>query len=349
MKNLFNYFSKNIGVDLGTANSLVYVAGRGIVINEPSIAAINNKTGQVLAIGEEAKKMVGRTPAHITIIRPLINGVISDFEMTQEMLKYFFKKIGAENNLFHYHRAVIGAPSNLTEVERKSVEDAVIGAGASKAYVLEEPLAAAIGARLPIGEPTSNAIVDIGGGTTEIAIISMGGIVTSKSLKVAGDKLNDDIIKFVRDEFKLAIGEPSAEELKISIGTALPTDQKLELAIRGRDMASGLPKEILLKDSHVRAAIARSLKLMVDSVREVIEATPPELVGDILRNGIHMCGGGSLLKGLDKLLEKDLMVPVNLIDDPMTAVARGAGIAVEQFDKYYHVVNNPLRPRDIKI
>ena len=349
MKNPFTYFSKNIGVDLGTANSLIYVAGRGIVINEPSIAAINNKTGQVLAIGGEAKKMVGRTPAHITVIRPLINGVISDFEMTQEMLQYFFKKIGAENSLIHYHRAVIGVPSNLTEVERKSVEDAVIGAGASKAYVVEEPLAAAIGARLPIGEPTANVIVDIGGGTTEIAIISMGGIVTSKSLKVAGDKLNEDIIRFVREEFKLAIGEPTAEELKISIGTALPTDQKLELAIRGRDMATGLPKEILLKDSHVRAAIARSLKSMVDSVREVIEATPPELVGDILKNGIHMCGGGSLLKGLDKLLEKDLMVPVNLIDDPMTAVVRGAGIAVEQFDKYYSVVNNPLRPRDIKI
>ena len=336
-------------MDLGTANSLIYVAGRGIVISEPSIAAVNNKSGQVLAIGEEAKKMVGRTPAHITVIRPLVNGVISDFEMTQEMLKYFFRKIGASNNLFHYHRAVIGAPSNLTEVERKSVEDAVIGAGANKAYVLEEPLAAAIGARLPIDEPTANAVVDIGGGTTEIAVISMGGIVTSRSLKVAGDKLNDDIIRFVRDEFKLAIGEPTAEELKIVIGTALPVDQKLELAIRGRDMATGLPKEILLKDTHVRAAIARSVKFMVESVREVIETTPPELVGDILKNGIHMCGGGSLLKGLDKLLEKDLMVPVKVIDDPLTAVVRGCGIAVEQFDKYYSVVNNPLRPRDIKI
>ena len=349
MANLINYFSKGIGVDLGTANSLIYVAGRGIVISEPSIAAVNNKSGQVLAIGEEAKKMVGRTPAHITVIRPLVNGVISDFEMTQEMLKYFFRKIGASNNLFHYHRAVIGAPSNLTEVERKSVEDAVIGAGANKAYVLEEPLAAAIGARLPIDEPTANAVVDIGGGTTEIAVISMGGIVTSRSLKVAGDKLNDDIIRFVRDEFKLAIGEPTAEELKIVIGTALPVDQKLELAIRGRDMATGLPKEILLKDTHVRAAIARSVKFMVESVREVIETTPPELVGDILKNGIHMCGGGSLLKGLDKLLEKDLMVPVKVIDDPLTAVVRGCGIAVEQFDKYYSVVNNPLRPRDIKI
>lgn len=348
MKNIFDYFSKSIGVDLGTANSLVYVGGRGIVINEPSIAAINNKTGQVLAIGEEAKKMVGRTPAHITVIKPLVNGVISDFEMTQEMLRYFFKKIGAEGNFLHYHRAVIGVPTNLTEVERKSVEDAVIGAGAKKAYVLEEPLAAALGARLPIDQPTANLIVDIGGGTTEIAVISMGGIVNAKSLKVAGDRLNDDIIKFVREEFKLAIGEPTAEELKIVIGSALP-EQKMEFAIRGRDMATGLPKEIILKDSHVRTAISRSLKMMLESVREVVESTPPELVGDMLKNGLYMCGGGSLLKNLDKLMEKELLVPVKIIDDPMTAVARGAGIAVEQFDKYYNIVNNSLRPREINI
>lgn len=349
MAPLIDYFSKGIGVDLGTANSLVYVAGQGIVINEPSVAAINNKTSQVLAIGEEAKKMIGRTPGHITVIRPLVNGVISDFEMTQEMLRYFFRKIGAQNRLWHYHRAVIGVPSNLTEVERKSVEDAVLGAGAHKAYVIEEPLAAALGARLPISDPTASMIVDIGGGTTEIAVISMGGIVTSKSLKLAGDRLNDDIIRFIREEFKLAIGEPTAEELKITIGTALPSDQKLEMAIRGRDMSTGLPRELLLKDSAVRTAMARSLKTMVESIREVIETTPPELVGDILKNGIHMGGGGSLLRGFDKLLEKELLVPVNIIDDPLTAVVRGTGIAVEQFDKYYSVVNNPLRPKDIKI
>ena len=344
-----DYFSKNIGIDLGTANSLVYVAGRGIVVREPSIAAINNKTNQVLAIGDEAKKMVGRTPAHITIIRPLVNGVISDFEMTQEMLKYFFKKIDAEKNIFHYHRAVIGVPTGLTEVERKSVEDAVIGAGAHKAYVMEEPLAAALGARLPIEEPTASMIIDIGGGTTEIAVISMGGIVTSKSLKVAGDKLIADIIRFSREEFKLIIGEPTAEELKIVIGTAIPVDQKLEMPVRGRDMTTGLPKEIIFKDSFVRAAIARSLKTMVDSTREVMEITPPELVGDILKNGIYMCGGGSLLKGMDKLIEKELLVPVKIIDEPMTAVVRGTGIACEDFDKYYYIVNNPLRPMDIKI
>ena len=348
MKNPFSYFTKSIGVDLGTANSLIYVAGRGIVINEPSIAAVNNKTGQVLAIGDEAKKMVGRAPAHITIIRPLVNGVISDFDMTQEMLKYFFNKIGATGVFLNYNRAVIGVPTNLTEVERKSVEDAVIGAGAKKAYVVEEPLAAAIGARLPIDQPTSNMIVDIGGGTSEIAVISMGGIVTSKSLKVAGDRLNEDIIRFVREEFKLAIGEPTAEELKINIGTAMPAE-KLEMAVRGRDMATGLPKEIVLKDTHVRAAMSRSINLIVDSIHEVIETTPPELVGDMLRNGVHLAGGGSLLKNLDKLLEKELLVPVRVMDDPLTVVVRGCGIAVENFDKFYNVVNNPLRPRDIKI
>mgnify|MGYP001570123343 CR=1 FL=1 len=349
IKKYVNYFSKSIGVDLGTVNSLVYVAGKGILINEPSIAAINNKTGQVLAIGEEAKKMVGRTPAHITIVRPLMNGVISDFEMTQEMLKYFFKKIGAMSSLLHYHKAIIGVPTDLTEVERKSVEDAAIGAGVTKAYVLEEPLAAAIGARLPIEEPVANMIIDIGGGTTEIAVISMGGIVTSKSLKVAGDRLNEDIIRFVRDEFKLYIGEPTAEQLKITIGSAMPIDQKLELAIRGRDVSTGLPKEIILKDTHIRAAISRSLKLIIEVARSVIETTPPELVGDILKNGIFMCGGGSLLKSMDKLLQRELVVPVSVIDEPMTAVVRGAGIAVEHFDKYYSVIDNPLRPRDIKI
>ncbi len=348
MKNPLSYFTKSIGVDLGTANSLVYVAGRGILINEPSIAAVNNKTGQVLAIGDEAKKMVGRAPAHITIVRPLVNGVISDFDMTQEMLKYFFNKIGASGGFLNYNRAVIGVPTNLTEVERKSVEDAVIGAGAKKAYVVEEPLAAAIGARLPIDQPTSNMIVDIGGGTSEIAVISMGGIVTSKSLKVAGDRLNEDIIRFVREEFKLAIGEPTAEELKINIGTAMPSE-KLEMAIRGRDMATGLPKEVVLKDTHIRAAMSRSIKMVVDSIHEVIETTPPELVGDMLRNGVYLAGGGSLLKNLDKLLEKELLVPVRVMDDPLTAVVRGCGIAVEHFDKYYNVVNNPLRPRDIKI
>jgi rod shape-determining protein MreB len=346
---LFDYFSKNIGIDLGTANSLIYLAGKGMVINEPSIAAINNKTGQIVAIGEEAKKMIGRTPLHITVIRPLINGVISDFEMTQEMLSFLFKKVVGPSNFFNYNKAVIGVPSNLTEVERKSVEDAVIGAGASKVYIVEEPLLAALGAKMPIDEPTSNLIIDIGGGTTEIAVISMGGIVNAKSIKTAGDKLNDDIVRFIRDEFHLAIGEPTAEELKINIGSALPLDQKMDLPIRGRDMATGLPREIVVRDTHIRAAISKSLKIIIDSIKETIETTPPELVGDVLKRGIFICGGGSLLKGIDKLIEKEITVATIIVDDPLTCVARGAGMIAENITKYSYLVNNPLRPKEIKI
>lgn len=346
---LFDYFSKNIGIDLGTANSLIYLAGKGLVINEPSIAAINNKTGQIVAIGDEAKKMIGRTPLHITVIRPLINGVISDFEMTQEMLNFLFKKVVGPSNFFNYNKAVIGVPSNLTEVERKSVEDAVIGAGASKVYIVEEPLLAALGAKMPIDEPTSNLIIDIGGGTTEIAVISMGGIVNARSIKIAGDKFNDDIVRFIREEFHLAIGEPTAEELKINIGSALPLEQKMDLAIRGRDMATGLPREIIVRDTHVRAAIAKSLRSFIDSVKEIIETTPPELVGDVLKRGIFLCGGGSLLKGIDKLVEKEITVTTTIVEDPLTCVARGAGMIAENLKKYSYLVNNPLRPKEIKI
>lgn len=330
---IFDYFKKDIGIDLGTVNSLVYIRNKGIVINEPSLAALNNKTNQILAIGEEAKKMVGRTPAHISVIRPLVNGVISDFEITQEILRHFFKKIN-NNRIFNYYRVVIGIPTNLTEVERKSVEDAAISAGAAKAYLVEEPIAAALGARLPIEEPAANMIVDIGGGTTEIAVISMAGIVTARSLKIAGDKLNEDIIRFIRDEFKLVIGEPTAEELKIAIGSALAIDERLELAVRGRDMPTGLPREIPIKGSQIRAAISRSLRLIIEAIKETVENTPPELVGDILKGGIYLCGGGSLLRGMDQLIEKEISVKAQVIEDPMTCVVRGAGIIVENIPKY---------------
>lgn len=345
----FNYFGMNVGIDLGTANILVYLAGRGIVINEPSIAAVNNKTGHVLAIGNEAKKMLGRTPNHINVIRPLVSGVISDFEMTQEVIKHFLKRLSGTSLFFNYQRAIVGVPSNLTEVERKSVEDAIVGAGVHYAYLIEESLAAAIGARLPIYEPTANMIVDIGGGTSEIAIISMGGTVTSKSLKIAGDKLNDDIIRFIRDEFRLVIGEPTAEELKMTIGSAIQLNDKAELAVRGRDLTTGLPKEIIVKDHQVRAAIVRSVKIIIEAIREVIESAPPELAGDILRRGIHLCGGGSLLRGFDQLITKELSIETMVIDDPLTCVVRGTGIAVEQFDQYAPILNHPLIPLDIKV
>ncbi len=342
-------FKKNLGIDLGTANSLIYVSGRGIVINEPSAVAVNSKTGKVIAVGDEAKKMLGRTPLNISVVRPLVNGVISDFEMAQEILKHFLKRLSGNSMLAYYQTAVIGAPADLTEVERKSVEDAVVGAGVGKAYVIESALAAALGARLPVHEPVANMIVDIGGGTTEIAIISMGGTVTVKSLKIAGDKFNDDILRFVREEFHLAIGEPTAEDLKIAIGSAIPLEEKLEMSVRGRDLATGLPKEIIMKDSHIRAALAKSLRGIVEAVRNVIEVSPPELVGDILKRGIHMCGGGSLLRGIDQLISKELSVTTHVVDDPLTCVARGTGLAVENLEKYSYILDNPLKPKEIRL
>ncbi|MBN2197671.1 rod shape-determining protein [Candidatus Wolfebacteria bacterium] len=345
---MFNYFIKDIGIDLGTANSLVYLKGEGIILKEPSIAAINNKTGQVLAIGEEAKKMVGRTPAHILVIKPLVNAVISDFEITQEILRHFIKKV-KNNNVFNYCRAIISIPTNLTEVERKSVEDAAFSAGAAKAYLIEEPIAAVLGAGLPIDEPTASMIIDIGGGTTEIAVISMGGIVISKSLKIAGDKFNEDIIRFIREEFKLIIGEPTAEELKIIIGSAVPLDEKLELAIQGRDMSTGLPREVVVKSNQIRLALTRSLRLITDSVKETIEITPPELVGDILKTGIHLCGGGSLLRGVDQLIEREISVKATVIDDALTCVSRGTGVAIEDIKKHSRFFANVLKPIEINI
>ena len=345
---MISSFFKDIGIDLGTANSLVYLKGRGVVVQEPSIAAVNNKTGQVLAIGEEAKKMLSRTPQHISVIRPLTNGVISDFEMTQEMLRYFLKRVG-KDRLFNYRRAVLGIPGNLTEVERKSVEDAAVGAGVRTVHLIEEPVASAIGANLPIHEPTANMVVDIGGGTTEIAIISMGGIVTSRSLKVAGNRMIGDIMQFVRDEFRLAIGEPTAEDIKVLIGSAVPMDGKMELAIRGRDLASGLPREVVMKNHQVRTALIKSLKSITEAIREVIEVSPPELVGDILKNGIYFSGGGSLLRGIGTLVERELGVKTSVVPDPLTCVMRGIGAIIEEFDRYRHVLDNPLRPREIKL
>ena len=338
----------DIGIDLGTANSLIYVKGKGIVINEPSIAALNAKTNQVLAIGEEAKKMLGRTPTHIEVVRPLVNGVISDFDMTQEMLRHFFRRLGG-GRIFRYQRAVIGIPTNLTEVERKSVEDALLSAGAARAHLIEEPVAAALGAHLPVNEPVASMVVDIGGGTTEIAIISMGGTVVARSLKIAGDRLNEDIIKFIREEFKLAIGEPTAEELKVIIGSAMPSEERLELVVRGRDMATGLPREILVKGTQIRAALSRSLRLIIEAIKETIENAPPELVGDVLEHGIYLCGGGSLLRGMGSLVEKEISVQATVVDDPLTCVARGTGIVAENIGAYTSLLASALKPADVNI
>ena len=332
-------FSKDVGIDLGTATTLVYVKGKGIIINEPSVVAINQKTGQVLAIGEEAKRMVGRTPAHISATRPLREGVISDFEVTEQMLRYFIHKIYKDSfSLFPRPRIIIGIPSGITEVEKKAVKDAALSAGAREVYLVEEAMAAAIGARLPVQEAVGNMVVDVGGGTTDIAVISLGGIVASQTLKIAGDKLNQDIINYAHDELHLILGEKTAEDIKISIGSAFELEDVLEAPIRGRDIATGLPKEIIVDSDQIREALEASNDAIVNAIKETIEQTPPELIADLMTRGIVLVGGGSLLRGLDKLISKETKMPVKIIDDPLTAVARGAGIILEDLDKLREVL-----------
>lgn len=340
---LFN----DVGIDLGTANTTIYLKNKGIVVNEPTIAALNNKTNQILAVGEEAKRMMGRTPSHITVIRPLVNGVISDFEMTRDTLRQFLKKVGG--SAFGVRKAVVGIPNNLTEVERKSVEDAVLNAGVSKVYLVESPIAAALGAALPIGAPSASFIVDIGGGTTDIAVIAMGGTVISKTLKIAGDRFNEEIMKFVRDEFKIAIGEPTAEAIKVAAGSAIPWDERLEIAVRGRDYSSGLPKEVLVKNTHVRAALHKPVKAIVETIREVITMTPPELAGDMLKQGIYVCGGGAMLRGIDQLIQKETAVLATIVEEPLTCLPRGLGRIVDNLDHYEGLLDNPLKPLTLNL
>ncbi|MDP3762903.1 MAG: rod shape-determining protein [bacterium] len=327
---IFSRWAHDIGIDLGTANTLVYVRGRGIVINEPSVVAFNQKTGQVVAVGEAARRMVGRTPAHIVAIRPLVEGVISDFEITEEMLSYFIKRVHSDTSSFFARpRIVIGIPSGITEVERRAVRDAARSAGGREVYLVEEPMAAAIGARLPIQDPIGNMIVDVGGGTTDIAVISLGGIVAAKNLRVAGDRLNQDIVNYVRDEFKLLLGERTAEDVKIAIGSAWKLPETLEASVRGRDLVTGLPREVIVTDADIREAISKSVRTITRAAQEVIEITPPELVSDIMHRGIFLVGGGSYLRGLDKILEIETKIPVRVVEDPMTAVVRGCGIVLE--------------------
>lgn len=336
---IFGAFSKDLGIDLGTANTLVYIRGEGIVINEPSVVALNKKTEQVVAIGAEARKMVGRTPGHIVAVRPLIDGVISDFEVTAEMLTYFIKKVhSAGAQLFARPRIVIGIPSGITEVERRAVRDAAKSAGAREVYLVEEPMAAAIGVRLPIQEAVGSMVIDLGGGTTDIAVISLGGVVVAKSMRVAGDKFNEDIAAYARDEFKLVIGERTAEDVKIAIGSVWKTNEALEGTLRGRDLITGLPREVIVTDADVRAALAKSVKTITEAVKSTIEETPPELVSDIMHRGILLVGGGSLIRGLDKLIERETKMPVYLAEDPLTAVVRGCGIILEDIDSLKDVL-----------
>jgi len=334
LNKLFGFWSKDIGVDLGTANTLVYVRGKGITINEPSIVAVNQKTGKILAIGSEAKRMAGRTPGYITVSRPLISGVVSDFEVTEQMLKYFIDKVHQESfSILPRPRVVVGVPSGVTEVEKRAVEDATYNAGAREVYLIEEPMAAAIGSRLPVQEAVANVIVDIGGGTTEVAVISMGGVIASRSLRIAGDKLNEDIIRYLREDKNLLIGEPSAEALKIALGSAYPLQEELEGKVRGRDLVSGLPKEITLTSEEVREALHKSTRSIVMAVKDTIEETPPELTADLINRHIFLAGGGALLRGLDKAIAHETKLFVKVVDDPLTAVARGCGFVLENVDQ----------------
>jgi len=327
-------FSNDIGIDLGTANTLVYLEGKGIVVNEPSVVAVNQKTGQVVAVGASAKEMLGKTPGHVAAVRPIVDGVISDFEVTEELISYLISKAEGDKKKLLGPRVVVGVPSGITNVERRAVRDATVNAGAREVHIVEEPMAAAIGIGLPINDPVGNMIVDIGGGTTDIAVISLGGIVHSKNLKIAGDKFNTDIIGFLRNELKILIGEKTAEDIKIGIGSVLPSEVPMEMAIRGRDLITGLPREVVITEADVREAIAGSVDTLIESIREVIEITPPEVISDIMYRGVHLCGGGALIRGMKELLEDVLKVPVHIAEDPLTAVVRGTGIILGDIEAY---------------
>lgn len=330
---LIGRVTKDIGIDLGTANTLVYVKDRGIVINEPSVVSVNNRTDKILAVGHEAQRMIGKTPGHIVAIRPLVDGTISDYEVTEKMLQFFMDKVHRERfSLLQRPRVVVSIPTQVTEVERKAVEDVVRSCGAREVYLIEQPMAGAIGTRLAVQEPTANMVVDIGGGTTEIAVISLGGIVTTKSLRLAGDELNKNIVQFARDQFNILLGERVAEEIKIRIGSAAPLDVPLETTMRGRDLVSGLPKEVTVTDSQIRGAMSKTIRTMIESIRAILEVTPPELVADIYERGIVLLGGGALLRNLDVAIADATQIPVRVADDPLTCVVRGTGILLDNFE-----------------
>jgi rod shape-determining protein MreB len=339
-----SFFARDIGIDLGTANTLVQVKGKGIVVREPSVVAINNKTGEILAVGEDAKSMIGRTPGNIVAIRPMKDGVIADFDITQSMLKYFIRK-GIPAGVFSKPRVVICVPSGVTEVEKRAVEEATLQAGAKEAYLIEEPMAAAIGANLPVEEPSGSMVVDIGGGTSEVAVISLGGIVTSKSLRIAGDELDEAIVHYVKKEYNLMIGERTAEEIKVTIGAAYPKPKEESLEVRGRDLITGLPKNLTVTSSEIAEALKEPVNSIVDSIKYTLEKTPPELASDIMDRGIMLTGGGALLSGLDRLIKEETGMPVSIAERPLDCVVMGAGKVLDEIETLKKVLISPKKLR----
>ncbi len=337
-----SFFAKDIGIDLGTANTLVHVKGKGIVVREPSVVAVNVKNNEVLAVGEAAKEMIGRTPGNIVAIRPMKDGVIADFDITQSMIKYFIKR-AISSGVFSKPRVVVCVPSGVTEVEKRAVEDATLQAGAKEAYLIEEPMAAAIGAELPVEEPSGSMVVDIGGGTSEVAVISLGGIVTSKSLRVAGDELDESIVHYIKKEYSLMIGERTAEEIKVTIGGAFPKTKEERMNIRGRDLITGLPKNIEITSSEINEALKEPVNAIIDSIKYTLEKTPPELASDIMDRGIMLTGGGALLDGLDKLIIQETGMPVSIAERPLDCVALGTGKVLDEIETLRKVLLSPKR------
>jgi rod shape-determining protein MreB and related proteins len=337
---ILSVVSTDIGIDLGTANTLVYVKGRGIVLNEPTIVAINKKTGQLVAVGQAAKAMLGRTPGHIEVVRPLVEGVISDFEITEEMLSYLIGKIRSDMRIWIAPRVLIGVPCGITNVEMRAARDAAKNAGARDVFLIEEPMAAAIGAKLPVDKAVGSMIIDIGGGTANIAVISLGGIVTSKNLRLAGDHLNSAIISYIRDQFKVLVGDSTAEDAKIKLASIVQQNESKDLVVRGRDVVTGLPREVVITDVDIREAISQSVDTIVEAVRNVLEKTPPEVLADIMQRGIHLSGGGAMIPGFASLLEEVVQVPVIVVPDPLRAVVRGTGIVLENLSAYEEVLIN---------
>jgi rod shape-determining protein MreB len=341
--NLTGFGSRDMAVDLGTANTLVYVRGRGIVLSEPSVVAIDTRSGEVHAVGVEAKRMLGRTPGSISAIRPLKDGVIADFDVTEQMLRHFIQKV--HQHRFAHPRVVVCVPSGVTGVERRAVEEATLSAGARQAYLIEEPMAAAIGAGLPIAEPAGNMIVDVGGGTSEVAVISLGGIVCSQSLRVGGDEMDESIVNHVKKEYKLLIGQQTAEEIKLEIGSAYPMKDELKAEVRGRDMLTGLPKTVIMSSDEVRHALEDPVGQIIDAIRQTLDKTPPELAADIMDRGVMLAGGGALLTGLDERLRHETHMPVHVADSPLTCVAVGSGKSLEEFEVIHRSQRNRGRNR----